>query len=824
MKGSDKFAVRLFYSYSHKDDEHQVMMETALDLLKQEGVLSSWSDKKILPGHPISPATKKAIQKSSIAVFLLSQDFIASEACREEWELAGEISSVVRVPIILSHCPWKDMEEIAKLRALPTDGTPVCSYESVDEAWQEVYEELKALIEKIRTTFTIKEEFRKKMEDTEFLSQNQIGLQDFFVFPVLGSYSDDLQEDPIEKILTSEDALLEHDHLLLHGERLSGKTALCRYLFLRFIDQSVPTLYLDLESVRAKSARERVFREAYEGQSNGDYSLWKKQKGKVIVLDNLSSDTRRHVDIALEHFDRVIVAVQTDIFDAFYRDDDHLAKFQAVKILPLTHVAQEELIRKRIELTGQQESVTHGYIDNVENRVNDIIINNRILPRYPFYVLSILQTYEGFMPKDLAISSYGHCYYVLIIAHLVKSGIAETDDEINVCMNFAEQLAFKLFTESPSLQTIDKAKFEDFKADYGKRFLQVKRSTLQRFLHPDYGIVTAKSDYGFRSPYMYYFFLGKYLARNAGKHEEIIGHMIAKSYLPSNRLALIFLIHHSNDDEVIDDILLQTMCALDDMQPCTLAVDETKVFEEIVQRIPSEILSKNSVNSEREIERKGRDQLESVEADTDELDLEDEEEEMRVVNDMYKILKNNEILGQILRTKFGSLERTKLAEVVETVADSGLRIVRLMLGSQREINEFAAYVRERHPELKTEEIKHFLTTVSFLLTMWNVEKIVCALNKPEIIPIIEDVVIKKNTPAYDLIDYFLRLDTTRELGERERDQLKSLLRKHQYSFFEKVVSIRTQGYLNTHRVIEPIEQSICSLLSIRYRARLKQLA
>ena len=506
MSRSGTFQVRLFYSYSHKDDAHQEKMETALDLLKQEGALGSWSDKKILPGQSISAATKRAIQESSIVVFLVSQDFIASDACRDEWELAGKISTVERVPIILSHCAWKDMEEMAELKALPTDGNPICSYSNPDEAWQEIYEGLRALIEEIRTTFTIKEQFRKKMENTEFLSQNQIRLQDFFVFPMLGSYSDAFQEDPVETIIPSEDALLEYDYLLLHGERLSGKTALCRYLLLRFIDQKVPALYLDLESVRAKTAREQVFEEAYQGQSNGDYSMWKKQKDRVIILDNLSSDTRRHVDVAMEHFDRVIVAVQTDIFDAFYRDDDHLAKFQEVKILPLTHVAQEKLIRKRIELTGQQEPATHGYIDSVENRVNEIIINNKILPRYPFYVLSILQTYEGFMPNDLSISSYGHCYYVLIIAHLVKSGIARTDDEINSCINFAEQLAYKLFTESPSSKTIDKATFENFKTDYGKTFLPVKASTLQRVLHPDYGIVTAKSDYGFRSPYMYYFF------------------------------------------------------------------------------------------------------------------------------------------------------------------------------------------------------------------------------------------------------------------------------------------------------------------------------
>ena len=824
MSRSEKFAVQLFYSYSHKDDAYQEKMETALEQLKQSGALCSWSDKKILPGQPISATVRKAIQESNIAVFLLSQDFLASEPCREEWKLAGESPSVMRVPIIVSHCAWQDMEGMAELKALPIDGKPVCSYTNPSRAWQEVYEGLKPLVQELSKTFTLKEQFRKQMENTEFLSHNQIRLQDFFVFPVLGSYSAVHQEDPIEKTIPNEDALLGHDHLLLHGERLSGKTALCRYLFLRFVDREVPALYLDLESVRSKTAREEVFEEAYRSQSNGDYSLWKKQSDKVIILDNLSSDTRGHVDAAMEHFDRVIVAVPTDIYDAFYHDDDHLAKFHVVKILPLTHVAQEKLIKKRIELTSQQRSVPDGHIDEIENRVNEIIINNKILPRYPFYVLSILQTYEGFMPNNLSISSYGHCYYILVIAHLVKSGISRTDDELNSCLNFAEQLAYRIFTESSLTQTIDEAKFEQFKADYSKDFLPVKTSTFRRILHDDYGIVSRRNEYGFRSPYMYYFFLGKFLARNAREYEHVINQMIEKSYLSSNRLALIFLIHHSNDDGVIDDILLQTMCALDDIQPCTLTLDETKVFERIVQRIPSEILSKNSVSSERERERRERDEIESVEVDPGDWESEDDDEEMRIVNNMYKILKNNEILGQILRTKFGSLKRMKLQEVIETVADSGLRIVRLMLGSQNEINDYAAYIRERHPELKQEEIKHFLTTVSFLLTMWNVEKIVCALNKPEIVPIVEEIVKKKETPAYDLIDYFLRLETSQDFGENQRDQLRSLIRKHRYSFFQKVLSIRTQAYLNTHRVSAPIEQSVCSLLNIRYRPKLKQIA
>ena len=77
--------------------------------------------------------------------------------------------------------------------------------------------------------------------------------------------------------------------------------------------------------------------------------------------------------------------------------------------------------------------------------------------------------------------------------------------------------------------------------------------------------------------------------------------------------------------------------------------------------------------------------------------------------------------------------------------------------------------------------------------------------------------------AYDLIGYFLRLDTIEEFSKNEQKQLKDLLNKHRYDFFRKVISIRTQRYLNTHQVRTPVEQAVCSSLKIRYKPRPKKL-
>ena len=239
-------------------------MEKSLTLLReQDGILDDWSDLCILPGQNITEQIRKRMEETDIFVFLVSPDFIASKPCREEWlraiKIASERSSIFCVPVILSDCAWKDLEGMSKLLALPKDGNPIKNFSGQRKRrGKQVYEGLKGLMEQLRKTFTIKDDFRKEMETTEFLSQEQVSLQSIFVFPNLSFAT--TSEDEIEKTIRNENELLENDYILVHGERLSGKTALCRYLFLTLVDRSVPVLYVDLENNRSKGEHEGFLR------------------------------------------------------------------------------------------------------------------------------------------------------------------------------------------------------------------------------------------------------------------------------------------------------------------------------------------------------------------------------------------------------------------------------------------------------------------------------------------------------------------------------------------------------------------------------------
>ena len=460
---STDFYANLFYSYSHKDAQHRDDMEKALSWLERNNLLKGWSDLNILPGQTISKEIRKKMDAADIFVFLLSPDFIASDECLKEWEYAKQLAAegklIFRIPIILRDCSWKRLLNNDDVKALPEDGQPIANFDNEDAAWLQVYDGIESVINQLKETFTPKATFIKEMEKTHFVSLEHVKLQDIFVFPTLSYYPPPTKDDSLERETINEQAeLLAKKYLLIHGEEMSGKTALGRYLFLSLAnDLSTPVLHIDLQEVSRKS-KEEVFSDAYYQQFNGDYSVWKAQEGKVLILDNLSQASHliELIEFAKELFDKIVVTLPSDIFHSFFRDEMRLVDFHEAKIEPLDHQRQEELIRKRLVLSDRGEPITDGYVDQIEKRVNSIIISNKIVPRYPFFVLSILQTYEGFMPDNLSITSYGHCYQALIVANLIKAGISRQDNDINACFNFAEHLAFKnhqdtkLQTQKPS--------------------------------------------------------------------------------------------------------------------------------------------------------------------------------------------------------------------------------------------------------------------------------------------------------------------------------------------------------------------------------------
>jgi tetratricopeptide (TPR) repeat protein len=133
--------LRVFYSYSHKDEPLREQLETHLALLGRDGVIVGWTDRNITAGEDWAQSIDEKLEAADIILLLLSPDFIASRYCWEkegmralERHNAGEARVI---PVILRPVEWPSAQ-FAHLQALPKDSKAITFWTNRDEAWLDV--------------------------------------------------------------------------------------------------------------------------------------------------------------------------------------------------------------------------------------------------------------------------------------------------------------------------------------------------------------------------------------------------------------------------------------------------------------------------------------------------------------------------------------------------------------------------------------------------------------------------------------------------------------------------------------------------------------
>lgn len=146
--------VQLFFSYSHKDEELRNELETHLALLKRQGVISSWHDRRITAGSDFDQIISSELESSKIILLLVSAHFLDSDYCYEK-EMARAIEkhedgSAVVIPVILHPCDWHSAP-FGDLKAAPTDGKPISMYANQHEAFSIVATDVREVAKSIPT-------------------------------------------------------------------------------------------------------------------------------------------------------------------------------------------------------------------------------------------------------------------------------------------------------------------------------------------------------------------------------------------------------------------------------------------------------------------------------------------------------------------------------------------------------------------------------------------------------------------------------------------------------------------------------------------------
>ncbi len=131
----------LFFSYSHKDESVRDELETHLVMLKRQGVIEAWHDRRIVAGDEFDEQISERLESADIILLLVSPYFLASNYCYDV-ELTRamerhEDGSARIIPVIVDPCDWHSTR-FGKLLAMPKDGKPISKFPNMHDAFLQV--------------------------------------------------------------------------------------------------------------------------------------------------------------------------------------------------------------------------------------------------------------------------------------------------------------------------------------------------------------------------------------------------------------------------------------------------------------------------------------------------------------------------------------------------------------------------------------------------------------------------------------------------------------------------------------------------------------
>jgi hypothetical protein len=141
---------KLFYCYAHEDKVLRDELAKHLAALKRLGLIDEWYDRDISAGKEWQKEIDKHLNTANVILLLISPDFVHSDYCysieMHQALLRHHAGTACVIPIILRPVTWEGMP-FGQLQALPTEGKPIISWPKPDEAFYDVAQGIRKVIE-----------------------------------------------------------------------------------------------------------------------------------------------------------------------------------------------------------------------------------------------------------------------------------------------------------------------------------------------------------------------------------------------------------------------------------------------------------------------------------------------------------------------------------------------------------------------------------------------------------------------------------------------------------------------------------------------------
>jgi predicted MPP superfamily phosphohydrolase len=572
-----------------------------------------------------------------------------------------------------------------------------------------VWDSFVALPQRSNEQFSITANFRLQLEDAGATfthpQKEKLSLSDIYVYPELTSItSDDINETISGRILVSQ--IEQIGSALLRGDDQFGKSSLLYMLYQAYLGAGYTPLLMtgkDIAGVNEEQFQRRllVAVAAQYGKNSSVIYGQLDQNKKILLIDDLdyqglnSETVARAVEHISRHFQHIILTV-SDRFDALEATSSRLIEavntYQQYRFNGFGFKLRGDLITRWLSL-GQtySESELHEKVHSAEKTI-DAVIGKGLVPTTAFNTLILLQSMEVSSKGGLANAGMAQYYEFLIRRTLLDAKLkAEQFDEV---FNYISWLAW--YFTSRKMRSIDMGELTQFNIHYSNTVWETDLLSRLDFLVRCKILQVMGTSYSFRYPYIKYFFAAKYVADNLDEQNglrDFVTHACRHLYLRENANIVLFLTHHTASKWIIREIEKTLKQLLAGINPLDIIADTKLINGWVTQQarliVDTTDIEKNRKQQKSEADRAARrveteppDELDSV------LDLD-------FSSQINLLFKTCEILGQVLKNRYGSLEKSFKYELMKELFD----------GPLRGINFFLQVVNE-HPEALLKEISN----------------------------------------------------------------------------------------------------------------------
>ena len=175
---------QIFISYSHADSEYQLRLITHLAFFERKGVIRLWTDHELKTDDEWEKQIENAIEKTAIAILLVSADFLASNFIAEK-ELpqlleAWEKEHIPIFPVVVKPCAFRRVKELNRFQCANDPAAPLSSLtdSQQEEIWarlvEQICDEMDALQKRYDAEAPHEEENGEEQEPLAGETQNDV--------------------------------------------------------------------------------------------------------------------------------------------------------------------------------------------------------------------------------------------------------------------------------------------------------------------------------------------------------------------------------------------------------------------------------------------------------------------------------------------------------------------------------------------------------------------------------------------------------------------------------------------------------------------------